>query len=84
MEDNLKKLYDNVSKEYDLPDFDTFKTDMQDSTKLRRLYDNVGQTFDLPDYETFVADMGLGKKKSTYRIFSSYLGNFIKRFFKKE
>lgn len=62
MNENLKKLYDNLAGSYDLPDFDTFAIDMQDSVKSRKLYDNLVGSYDLPDYDTFLGDVGLKKK----------------------
>lgn len=65
MEDNLKKLYDTISVNYTLPDYDTFFSDMQSDTNLKALYDNISPSYELPDYETFKSDMGLKKKEAT-------------------
>lgn len=64
MDDKLKTLHDNLVKDgYDLPDYETFKSDMQDETKLKKLHENLSKdNYDLPDYETFSSDMGLKKK----------------------
>jgi len=64
-DDKLKKLYENVSKEYDLPAYDEFRKDMQDDTKRKKLYDAVSKDYDLPDYDTFSSDMGVKKKVQT-------------------
>jgi len=56
--DNLYKLWETVGSDYELPDFETFKADMQDTTKRRKLYETVGADYDLPEYETFQKDMG--------------------------
>lgn len=58
---NLKRLYDNVKKDgWELPDFSTFQSDMQDEENLKRLYDNVkSDGWELPDYNTFRLDMGM-------------------------
>ena len=61
--DNLKKLYDNVSKEYELPDYATFEADMRDDTKRRKMYDAISADYELPDFETFTVDMGVKKKE---------------------
>jgi hypothetical protein len=63
MPDNLRKLYDNVSAEYELPDFETFKLDMSDDVKRQKLYDAIAADYELPDFETFTADMGVKKKE---------------------
>jgi GNAT superfamily N-acetyltransferase len=65
MDDKLKSLYNNVSAEYDLPDYETFVADMQDEVKRKKLYDAISTSYELPDYETFSADMGLKKKEPT-------------------
>jgi len=66
MDDKLKTLYNNLSGSYDLPDYETFALDMQDSVKSKKLYDNLVDSYDLPDYDTFVGDMGLKKKDQTF------------------
>jgi hypothetical protein len=63
--DNLKKLYDNVSKEYELPDYATFQKDMQNEDNLKKFYSAVSADYELPEYEVFVVDMGLKKKEQT-------------------
>jgi hypothetical protein len=63
--DNLRRLYDNVSKEYELPDYDTFVKDMQDENNLKKFYSAVSSDYELPDYDTFVSDMELKKKEPT-------------------
>ena len=64
MEDNLKKLYDNLIKDnYDLPEFSVFQSDMQDAEKSQRLHKTLlADNYDLPDYDTFVNDVGIKKK----------------------
>jgi len=59
--DNLKKLYDSVSQEYELPDFATFKNDMADDGNRKKFYDAVAASYELPDYETFSSDVGFSK-----------------------
>jgi hypothetical protein len=60
---NIKKLYEAVSKEYDLPDFETFSSDMQDIEKRNKLYTAVSKEYDLPDFDTFSSDIGTPVKK---------------------
>ena len=63
--DNRRKLYDNINKEYDLPDYDQFSKDMEDDTKRKKLYDAVAKEYDLPDYNKFSQDMGYGQQQAT-------------------
>ena len=66
-QDNLKTLHANLIKEgYDLPDIDTFRSDMSDAVKSKSLHDNlIKEGYELPDYDTFLGDMGLKKKESS-------------------
>jgi len=61
--DNLRVMYDNLVKEYDLPDYETFKADMADPVKREKAYASLSKEYDLPDFETFSSDMGFVKKK---------------------
>jgi predicted transcriptional regulator len=65
--DNLQKLHATLVQDgYDLPDFNTFKTDMSDPATLEKLRVNLlNDKYDLPDSATFSNDMGLKKKEST-------------------
>ena len=60
-EDKLKKFYDKFSNDYDLPEYDTFMSDMQDETKRKTLYDNLSKDYELPVFETFTMEMGMKK-----------------------
>lgn len=64
MEDKLQILYNNLIKDnYDLPDFNTFKSDMSDPIKSKKLHETLlGDNYELPDYDTFTTDLGLKKK----------------------
>ncbi len=53
----LRRMYDNASQHYTLPDFDTFCKDMQDEKKRKAAYDALSGTYDLPDYATFTKDV---------------------------
>lgn len=59
MNEHLRSLYDNLVKDgYDLPDFDTFSSDMGDSTKAQKLYSTISKDgYDLPDFDTFHKDI---------------------------
>lgn len=61
--ENLKKVYENAQPIFDLPDFDTFVTDMGDEGKMARLYGNISEHFSVPDFNTFRSDMGFDVKK---------------------
>ena len=56
--DNLRRLYQNGLKHFDLPDFDTFQQDMRDEQKRKRFYTNMQDAYDLPDFNTFSKDIG--------------------------
>ena len=64
-QDNFRKLYDNVKQGYDLPDYDTFKKDMENEDNLRKFHTNLEKEYELPDFDTFKSNMGL-KKKETF------------------
>lgn len=61
--DNLKKLYEAVGKEYSLPAYDVFVSDMQDTNNRRKLYDAVSADYSLPDYDKFQLDMGFSTQE---------------------
>lgn len=56
--DNRYKLWQTISKEYDLPDYNQFSKDMADATKRKSLHDAVSAEYDLPDFDQFSKDMG--------------------------
>lgn len=56
--DNRYKLWQTISKEYDLPDYNQFSKDMEDATKRKSLHDAVSTEYDLPDFDQFSKDMG--------------------------
>jgi len=68
---NLKKLYQNVSKKYNLPDYETFKRGMADEIKRHQFYDKLYQEYDLPDFDTFSADIGFPINNNTSKIQTS-------------
>lgn len=62
--EKIRKVYDAVSKKYDVGSFDQFKVDMQDPSKNKKVYDVVSKDFDIGDYDNFQKDLGInGKKK---------------------
>ena len=64
-EEILQKLYDNGSKFFSLPDFETFVQDMQDEEKLARFRESMSQHYDIPDLETLKKDIGFSPKVVT-------------------
>lgn len=63
----FQELHSNLLKEgYDLPNFKTFQSDMQDGNKLKELHSNLlKEGYDLPEFNDFKSDMGIGAKLST-------------------
>lgn len=55
--DNKRKLYDALSQDYDMGDFETFSTDVEDEGKRRKLYDAIKEEYDLPDFEGFSSQL---------------------------
>lgn len=53
MDDNRKKLYDALSKEYDMGTFEQFCKDIQDEGKRRKLYDATSDEYDYGSYDSF-------------------------------
>ena len=56
--DNRRRLYDNLYKEFQLQEYNQFSEDMKDETKRKRLWENVGKEYQLPDFDKFSRDMG--------------------------
>ena len=69
-EEVLLKLYNNGSQYFSLPDFETFKTDMQDEDKLTKFRESMSEHFSIPDIETFKSDIGFnaGKKEGVQTV----------------
>lgn len=59
--DNKRKLYDALSKDYELGSYDQFCTDIQDDTKRKKLYDATSEEYDYGDYDSFSNQLGFGK-----------------------
>ncbi len=55
-EEKLKRFYDNSIEHFDLPDFNTFKSEMQDDSNLARLRENMLPYYDLPELEVMKTD----------------------------
>ena len=66
-EDHRKALYEYLLDDnYDLPDYDTFKKELEDEDHLKALHEYLlDDNYDLPDYDTFRKDMGYGGNSSS-------------------
>ena len=51
--ESLRNLYNGVSEDYDIGDFDTFSNKMQNSESRKAFYDQVSTTLDIGDFNTF-------------------------------
>lgn len=60
---NRKKLYTNLSQEYDLGDYESFCKDLDDADKRRKLYDAVSEDYELGDYNTYEEWLGYKNDK---------------------
>ena len=68
-EEILLKLHKDGLEYFDLPDFETFKVEMQDENKLNQFRTDMSEYYDMPDIETFKID--LGGKETKYDDFSN-------------
>jgi len=65
MEDNRRKLYNALSKDYDMGTFDQFCKDIQDEGKRKKLYDVTSKEYDYGSYDSFSKQLGISKGKPT-------------------
>ena len=56
-DDNKRRLYDALSKDYDMGTFEQFSTDVEDEGKRRKLYDAIREEYDLPDFDGFTRQL---------------------------
>lgn len=60
MEDNnSKRLYDALSKDYDMGSYEQFVSDIQDKGKRQKLYDTIKEEYELPDFDGFSKQLGI-------------------------
>lgn len=64
-EEKIRAFYESALKHYKLPDFETFKADMQDENKRSAFYNSAINKYKLPDYNTFSSDMMVSPQVST-------------------
>jgi hypothetical protein len=53
MSDKIKILYEAVSKDYNVGNFDEFQKKLQDDTKRKAFYDGVGAEYNLGNFDEF-------------------------------
>lgn len=56
--DNKRKLYDALSKEYDMGTFEQFCIDLNDDSKRRKLYDATSLDYDFGSWDRFSQQLG--------------------------
>jgi len=56
-EEKLKKFYENGAKHFSLPDFETFKTDMQDDAKLERYITSMSKHYNVASKDVVKEDL---------------------------
>lgn len=68
--DNTRLLYTTlVEDNYDMPDYEQFLIDIQDTIKQRELHANMGKDgYMLPKFEVFIANLGLVPGQSPLKI----------------
>jgi len=67
MAEDLKKLYDGVSSQLDIGDYNTFVQKMQTPTDRKKFYDAVSKNgLDLGDYNQYEQRLSSVKKKRQY------------------
>jgi len=55
--EKLSRLYESAVKHFDMPDFNTFVTDLQDDDNLMRFSESMSQYYSMPDFNTLKADL---------------------------
>lgn len=58
--ENAQKLYDALSKKYNLGDFNKFCTDIADEKKRKKLFDAASKKYDFGDFNKFNSQLGFG------------------------
>lgn len=62
MSDNKRKLYDALSKDYDMGTFEQFSIDIDNEEKRKKLYDATSQEYDFGDFDSFSRQLGYEKQ----------------------
>ncbi len=63
MDDNKKKLYDALSRDYELGTFEQFSKDIEDEGKRKKLYDATSKDYDYGDFDSFSNQLGFSKEQ---------------------
>jgi len=53
----LKQIYDNASVHFTMPDFEEFKSALQDEENALKVLNNMSEYYDMPDEKTFLSDI---------------------------
>lgn len=61
MNDNKRKLYDALSKDYDMGTYEQFCSDISDNDKRKKLYDAASKDYDFGDYDSFSNQLGFSQ-----------------------
>ena len=67
-EEILNKLYNNATQHFSMPNFETFKVDMQDKDKALKFRESMALHYTIPEPDIFLNDIGFSsdvKKKDT-------------------
>lgn len=62
---NKRKLYDALSKEYNLGTFEQFSSDVEDEGKRQKLYNAIKDEYDLPDFDGFTNQLIGGSSQAS-------------------
>ena len=65
MDNKRKVLYEQLSQDYELGDFNSFSANLDDENKRKAFYDAVSQDYDLGDYDDFNSKIGSSVNLST-------------------
>ena len=61
---NKRKLYNALSKDYDMGSYEQFSQDVEDEGKRRKLYDAIKGDYDLPDFNGFSRQLAGGRRQA--------------------
>ena len=61
---NKRKLYNTLSKDYDMGSYEQFSQDVEDEGKRRKLYDAIKGDYDLPDFNGFSRQLAGGRRQA--------------------
>ena len=84
MVDDLRKLYDSVSNEYDVGDYESFRAKMKTSDDRKSFYDVIAKNgFDLGDYSMYEKRLSRSFEENNPQrqdgFWNTYLGDLIEK-----